>query len=457
MKRIIPVFIAIVLIIAIGAFSFGVEMIEQIRYSSEEMDMNEYYEMIEKDDVAIILHDEVIETKAKLIDGQYYLDFPTVQSMLNDRFYEDYNEELLLYTTANDTAKSSIGTTSYSMGGELLTEDYTISLYQGEILYVALEYVQKFTNFSFEGFENPNRIQLNMEWGTITQAEIVKDTNVRYQGGVKSNILRAVEAGETVTVLEEMETWVKVKTSDSIIGYVEKTKLSDRYNVEQIPVTDYVEEEYTSLTKDTKINLGWHQVMSADSNSTISEVIGTATSMNVISPTWFSLTNNDGSFSSIASQWYVDYAHERGIEVWALIDNFNTEVSTNEVLSYTSTRAVLIENLVQEVLAYNIDGINIDFEEVGTDVGQHYIQFIRELSVECRANGIVLSIDNYVPTGGNSHYHREEQGVVADYVIIMGYDEHWGSGGVAGSVASIGFVEDGITQTLEEVPANKVI
>ena len=112
---------------------------------------------------------------------------------------------------------------------------------------------------------------------------------------------------------------------------------------------------------------------------------------------------------------------------------------------------------MNEVLKYDIDGINVDFEEVSYDAGEPFVQFVRELSIECRKEGIVLSVDNYVPRASTTHYNRKEQGIVADYVIIMGYDEHWGSGGVAGSVASLGFVEDGIVQTLEDVPANKVI
>ena len=109
------------------------------------------------------------------------------------------------------------------------------------------------------------------------------------------------------------------------------------------------------------------------------------------------------------------------------------------------------------VLEYNIDGINIDLEGINYESGEHFTQFLRELSIECRLNGIVLSVDNYVPRESNTFYNRKEQGIVADYVIIMGYDEHWGGGGVAGSVASIDYVRDGIEKTLEEVSAEKVI
>ena len=197
--------------------------------------------------------------------------------------------------------------------------------------------------------------------------------------------------------------------------------------------------------------------MSEAANATLDDVVRDTQGMNVISPTWFALTDNEGGIRSIASQNYVSRAHSLGLEVWALVDNFDNNVSSYEVLSKTSSRTRLIQNLMNEVLRYDIDGINVDFEDLSYDAGEPFVQFLRELSIQCRLNGIVLSVDNYVPRESTAHYDRPEQGVVADYVIIMGYDEHWGGGGVAGSVASIGFVEDGIRQTVDKVPSHKVI
>ena len=101
--------------------------------------------------------------------------------------------------------------------------------------------------------------------------------------------------------------------------------------------------------------------------------------------------------------------------------------------------------------------MNIDFENISLDAGEPFVQFIRELSIPCRKYGIVLSVDNYVPMDHTDHYDRAEQGAVADYVIIMGYDEHYNGSDEAGSVASIGFVEKGIENTVADVPKEKVI
>ncbi|MBR5597940.1 MAG: chitinase [Lachnospiraceae bacterium] len=453
----IPVLIAIALIMVIGGGALGKVFLSKYSYSKERMDLKEYFKLQEEDDVAIVLQNEHIETKAKLYQGVHYLDFDAVQNLLNDRFYHDVTEQLLLYTTPTEIITTSVGSESYTIGEENIEIGYVTSFYEGETLYVALDYVKNYTNFSYEPYFEPNRMQLTTQWPEKTTAIIGRDTQIRYRGGVKSDILRDVEKGETVTILETFEKWSKVKTYDAFIGFVPNRVLKKEETFTPVVEPGYVEPEYTSLTRDYKINLGWHQVMSVAANDTLTDVVKANSGLNVISPTWFSLSSTDGDIRSIASQSYVDKAHSMGMEVWALIDNFDKDVSTYQTLSKTTSRTNLIQNMMSEVLKYKIDGINVDFEEVSYDAGEPFVQFIRELSIACRKEGIVLSVDNYVPRESTAHYNRKEQGIVADYVIIMGYDEHWGSGGIAGSVASIGFVEDGILQTLEQVPANKVI
>ena len=456
MKKAIPVIIAVALIIIVGAAYIGMQFLGKYSYSKEYADLNEYY-AVSGEEAAIVLQDEVVEEKALLRDGSYYFDYATVRKYFNDRFYVDKTEGLLLYTTAVDTIRTEIGSSSFTKDGAAAEESYVLSFYEGETLYIAADYVKKFCNYSYEAFTEPKRLQVYTQWGEIQTAKITKDTAVRYQGGVKSDILKDVKKDDIVTVLEEMETWSKVKTADAVIGYVENKRLSEKTATEQIPVTEYVEPEYTSLTRDHKINLAWHQVWTADANSTLDSMIASTKSVNVISPTWFSLSDNEGNFTNIASTSYVQRAHEMGMEVWALIDNFSTEIDTKTILSSTTKRTYLIGNLVQTVKDYGIDGINIDFEQVAMDAGDDYIQFIRELSVVCRREGIVLSVDNYVPTGYTDHYNREEQGLFVDYVIIMGYDEYYSGSPEAGPVASIEFVENGIADTVAVVPKNKVI
>lgn len=458
-KKLIPILIAIVLIIVIGGVSVGAALFERYSYSKERADLSAYFQMNGESDVAIILQDELIEERARLFDNAYYLDLTTVHKYFNDRFYEDKGEGLLLYTLPDDIVRTVIGSSEVS--GKSGTEElpYVPARYEGDVLYLAIDFVKNYANFSYEGFGEPNRLQIYTQWNERAVAEINKDTAVRVLGGVKSEILKDMTAGDKVIILEEMESWSKVKTGDSIIGYVENKRLENAAAESPIPVTDYVEPEYTSITRDHKINLGWHVIGGPAGNDTLSEAVANTKGLNVISPTWFKLNDSEGGFVSFASQDYVDKAHGMGLEVWALVENieYADSIDMYALLSSTTKRARLIDSLVSTALVYNIDGINVDFEQISTDCGEHYIEFIRELSIPCRANGIVLSVDNYVPTGYTDHYDRGEQGVVADYVIIMGYDEHYSGSDQAGSVASINFVEEGIERTVEQVPAHKVI
>lgn len=460
-KKMIPVIVAVVLILVIGALGLGTILLDKYSYSKDRADLSQYLNIEKSDEAAIVLQNEVIVEKAKIRDNVYYFDIQTVQAYLNARFYADKNENLLLYTTPTEVIRTEIGSKDYqgSAGENVGSEAYEIAFYDGDTLFIAADYVAKFTNYSYSSFTEPNRMQVYTEWGMQSQAVIEKDTWLREKGGVKSNILRDLGAAEQVTVLEEMEKWSKVKTGDALIGYVENKRLSGRTDRKQVPVTNYVEPEYTSIKKDYKINLAFHQVTTADANNYLEDALANTKAVNTISPTWFYLNDNEGGFISLASREYVEKAHARGIEVWALLENitYKSEIDIYEILSRTSKRSYLIQNLISTVLEFGIDGINLDIESVPDKAGEHYIQFIRELSIACRANGIILSVDNYVPREYSAHYNRKEQGIVADYLIIMGYDEHWHNSGDPGSVASIGFVEDGIKKTLDEVPAEKVI
>ena len=458
-KKIIPIVIAIVLIIIIGGVTFGSRILEKYSYSKERADLNAYYGITGSQEAAIVLQDEIVEEKARISDGICYLDMATIHKYLNDRFYVDGGEGLLLYTLPEDIVRNSIGSSvkETAQGSEEL--GYTAAIWEGDTLYVALDYIKQYTNFSYQLFTDPYRIQLTTEWPSYEVASISKNTQVRVKGGVKSEILTDVQKGDQVSVLEQMETWSKVKTADSVIGYVENKRLTGIRSEQPIPITDYQEPEYTSLTRDHKINLGWHVVASAGGNDTFNSVTANAENLNVISPTWFKLCDNEGGYTSFASADYVQKAHDRGLEVWALIENieYKDSISMYEILSSTTIRQKLIDSLMNDLITYGIDGINVDFEQLSMDCGEHFVEFIRELSAACRKNGKVLSVDNYVPRDFNDYYDRKEQGIVADYVIVMGYDEHYAGSKEAGSVASIDYVEDGIAQTVKEVPAEKVI
>lgn len=459
LAKAIPVVIAIVLIIALVGIFYGETLIESVYYTSEREDLYQYFELVESDDVAMIMQDAHIEEKAKLVDGNCYFDMATVEKYFTDRFYVNKDEGIVLYTTEKDIYKTYIGEeySSYTVAGAENALSCPAALLIGEELYLSADYVKIFANFTYEYFAEPNRMLLYTEWGTRQYANITKDTKLRYQGGVKSPILKDLPEGEKVFVLEVMEKWSKVITEDALIGYVENKRLEEGEMMTQTPATDAVVLNYQSISREGKINMAFHQVFSQGANSTYDAYMAETKSVNVIAPTWFRVKDEEGTLECIASTEYVTKAHNKGIEVWAVVTDVDYSVNIGAILSSSEKREAMVSTLIAYAQQYDLDGINVDFETVGAEYGDDFIQFLRELSIQTHANNIVLSVDNYAPTASTMYYNRAEQGLVADYVVIMGYDEHWSSSQVAGSVASINFVEQGILNTMEEVPAEKII
>ena len=460
-KRILPVIIAILLILVIAGGALGKVLLDKYSYSKEEADWNEFYQVSESDRSAIILQDEMVEEQALIRDDVCYFDLATVHKYMNEVFYADMTEKLLLYANPTEVIRTTFGETSYTTTEGTQDAGYVISFVEGDTVYVAADYVKLFTNYSYDCYDR--HVQVYTEWGTRQVAQLKKDTAVRLRGGVKSPILTQAAKGDTLEILEQMETWSKVKTADSVIGYVENKRLGDITEETETPVTDYQEPEYTALTSDSKICLGWHSIGGVGGNDTLYSMVSGTKGMNVIAPTWFSLTDENGSIRNFGTANYVTTAHNMGLQVWGVVDNFNyanetgTAISTLNMLSSTTSRQNFVPNVTDAAVSLGLDGINVDFEQLSSDCGPHYVEFIRELSIQCRNRGLVLSIANYVPFNFNDYYRLDIQGQVADYVIIMGYDEHWHGSKDPGSVASISYVSGGLDRTLQEVPANKVV
>lgn len=460
-------FIFIVLIlIAIGGFVIW----RKYGSSNEKADLKQYYGLEADNDIAVVVNDQVVKKTTdeagnikpepgKIYDGQYYVEYSVVHNQINKRFYWDSNENILLYTLPGGSVSVEVGSKEYTDITEKKSEDYVILKTEGKVAYIALPFIQQYTNMEYEVCKNPDRVVVTSAWGEKQTAEIKRDTQVRYQGGVKSPILTDVKKAEKVVVLEDEDNWMKIATADGFIGYVKTNYLKD-IKKETIK-REFEEPVYTNISKNHTINMAWHNVTNSSANSYVLETIAGTKGLNTIAPTWFSLADTEGNINSIADANYVNYAHQSNLEVWAVLRDFHGGIDsydeTYQVLSYTSKRAKVINQVISKALESGVDGINLDFELVSTECGQHYVQFVRELSVKCRQNGLVFSVDNYVPQPYNEHYDIKEQSEVADYVVIMGYDEHTDASYEAGSVASLGYLENGITDALKSVPADKLI
>ena len=442
-KKYKPVIAVAVLVILVAILGIVTHVVMKYIPSSEKMDLNEYYGEMADGEIALVIGTEKLEERG-LVDGdRVYLPLDVVNTYLNQRYYWDSANQQILYATPSELTSVSA---SSEAGDKVWVKD--------DKVYLNLTYVQEFTDLDAYITKDPYRIAIQYKFKNVKTVTVKKNTSIRYRGGIKSAILTSVKKGIKLRLIEEMENWDQVATDDGYIGYIDKKKVGEAEKTKF--ERSFKKEEYSYLTMDSKVNMVWHQVTSTDANAYFADATANMTGVNVISPTWFYLTDTSGNIASIASADYVSQAHEKGLQVWGLIDNFTQEVSTTETLSSTAARQNIISQLIQAAKDVGMDGINVDFESLSEDVGIHFLEFLRELSIECHKNNLVLSVDNPVPEDFTSHYDRAEQGRVVDYVIIMGYDEHY-VGSEAGSVASLPWVEQGIQDTLDEVPAERVI
>ncbi|MCC8137265.1 MAG: SH3 domain-containing protein [Clostridiales bacterium] len=402
---------------------------------------------------AVIIDDHIAQERALIVNGNVYIDYTLVQNELNSRFYWDSSEAVMLFTTAEQVFEIGVNTSAYTIDGESFDAGYEIVKTTSSGMFLSMNFLQQYSDLRFETYETPARVVITSGSETVMTAEVKKDAVVRYRGGIKSEILTKLSAGDQVTVIEQMDHWTQVVTSDGYIGYIKNKYL---INIEETQRETYYQAEYTSISLDGRVNLAFHQINYAAMNSNLSEDISAMTGVNVISPTWYYLSDNSGSMTSYASADYVAEAHSAGLQVWALVSNFSDEVSTSTLLATRSSRQTVQNTLIEQALELGFDGINIDFESIPQESGCDYVQFLRELSILCRKNGIILSVDVPVPMDYSTYYNREELGIVCDYVIMMGYDEHY-SGSDAGSVASLEFEETGIQNMLLEASAEKII
>lgn len=451
-KKAAPVLVVLILIVLVGAAGVVSFLINRYKPGTEYMAGNEYFNLTDENSVALIQNGELLEEQAVLIGGEPYAAYTYVESQLNSCFYWDEETKGILLTTSGgvQTLLPGDAAVAKTPGGQPAVQQES----DGTV-YISLDVVKEYTDLDYVYYSNPNRVVIRNEWDGVEQATVQSDTaQVRQKGGIKSLILADVQKGDTLLYLENLDNWCKVMTADGYTGYIRTEDISEP---EAIEARTAKKDSYERITRDHKINLVWHQSTSTESNDAMAEMTAEMTGVNVISPTWFSVTDETGTISSLASADYVKLAHDAGREVWGLIDNFNEAFDETTDLAYASVRSRIIEQLLAEAASCGMDGINVDFENLKEAGIPHYLQFLRELTSAAHAQNLVVSVDTPVPQAYTMYYQRGEQARFVDYMIVMAYDEHFAGSEEAGSVSSLPFVQQAVEEMTRVMPADQVI
>lgn len=451
-KKAAPVLVVLILIVIVGAAGIVSFLINRYKPGTEYMAGNEYFNLTDENSVALIQNGELLEEQAVLIGGEPYAAYTYVESQLNSCFYWDEETKGILLTTSGgvQTLLPGDAAVAKTPGGQPAVQQES----DGTV-YISLDVVKEYTDLDYAYYSDPNRVVIRNEWDGVEQATVQSDTaQVRQKGGIKSLILADVQKGDTLLYLENLDNWCKVMTADGYTGYIQTEDISEP---EDIEARTAKKDSYERITRDHKINLVWHQSTSTESNDAMAEMTAEMTGVNVISPTWFSVTDETGTISSLASADYVKLAHDAGREVWGLIDNFNEAFDETTDLAYASVRSRIIEQLLAEAASCGMDGINVDFENLKEAGIPHYLQFLRELTSAAHAQNLVVSVDTPVPQAYTMYYQRGEQARFVDYMIVMAYDEHFAGSEEAGSVSSLPFVQQAVEEMTRVMPADQVI
>ena len=451
-KKAAPVLVVLILIVLVGAAGVVSFLINRYKPGTEYMAGNEYFNLTDENSVALIQNGELQEEQAVLIGGEPYAAYTYVESQLNSCFYWDEETKEILLTTSGGVQSLLPGDEAVARtpGGQPAVQQES----DGTV-YVSLDVVKEYTDLDYAYYSDPNRVVIRNDWDGVEQATVQSDTaQVRQKGGIKSLILANVQKGDTLLYLENLDNWCKVMTADGYTGYIQTEDISEP---EAIEARTAKKDSYERITRDHKINLVWHQSTSTESNDAMAEMTAEMTGVNVISPTWFSVTDETGTISSLASADYVKLAHDAGREVWGLIDNFNEAFDETTDLAYASVRSRIIEQLLAEAASCGMDGINVDFENLKEAGIPHYLQFLRELTSAAHEQNLVVSVDTPVPQAYTMYYQRGEQARFVDYMIVMAYDEHFAGSEEAGSVSSLPFVQQAVEEMTRVMPADQVI
>lgn len=426
------------------------------------VDLAAYYGVTSEGEYGIVVDGEAVGTAVTIAD-RIYLPQEVVAAKINSQFYLDSKNNQIRYVSPTDIKITLVD-----------GEDGNAVTYNGEV-YLELGYVTDGSDVKQATESDPDRVVFFTEMKEIDTYTVSEDTVVRQQPSADSSVMTKVSVGqllykaETIVAYGDTEEttdtkvtdteWQEVMTEKGIRGYVQSAKVKEGTTTMLAPNKE--QPSYSHISLGEKVCLGWQLMTNTAGNSDISEKIKGTKGLNVISPTWYVVDDINGNITSYASKEYVKTAHSNDLQVWALINDFATDENgvsyVLEALADTDSRTNIIDSLMSEIDKYEFDGINVDFEKISLAYGKDYVQFIRELSAACRNKGVVLSVDMYVPMSYNQYYNRADVGEVADYLIIMGYDEHWAGCSQAGSVASISYVKNGINNTIKNVDADRVV
>jgi spore germination protein YaaH len=414
------------------------------------------------DTVLVIEGEEILEdAPPKVIDGQILLPFLTVKAHLDPYIWWDETLKKVTVTTENRVIQMETDKLDAYINSEPMELKFPATEIDN-VLYIPIGFLASFYQIKIEYISQTNVVVIDREneihrigYPVSSGAVVRKGRHIKYPIVKKFDDADLQSDACKLLIFEDYEKWYKVRTADGILGYIRKEDaVVKAFEINKIP--EKVKKK-PSLPPG-KINLVWDQMYSPTKKYLDWEYND---GIDILSPTWFQVANRDGDLINRADEQYVQWAHQNGYQVWALVANdFNDIEATSQILNDGLKREHIIKQLLAFASLYQLDGINFDFENIYKKDKEVYTQFIREAAPLLREQGLVVSVDVTVPDGSDTWskcYDRKALGETVDYVCLMTYDQTWAGASWAGSTAELGWVEENLKKTLKEVRADKLL
>ena len=418
----------------------------------KQVDPLTYFDEFKEEQINMVYEDTRVEWDKPVIEenGEIYIDSEWIEAYGDDRVFYDEEEAILTITNVEEVIRIDTNkNTEFEI--PLIKKDNKV--------YIGESYLEE--NYGFDvrkGEDGRLIVASNTEYEKPVAKVKSRKAELRVRPDKKAIIVSEVKKGHELIIFGEVENgYIRVRDENGIIGYVAEKQIKEIGKTE-VKTDKVFTPKAVANPLNEKVKLVWDQMTVRIAGNWDSEKYTKIKGANVIAPTWFEFGDSEGNLIDRGHPSYVQAAKARGLQVWALMShNFTEPQYTKEILTSTKKRQHVINQLVEMVKKYDLDGINIDIENIQPDFSREWVQFMRELYPQMQAIGATVSVDVYMPSAWSRHYERAKISEVVDYFIVMAYDQHWSGSEQAGPTAGLSWVEEGIDLNLKEVPKEKLV
>lgn len=397
-----------------------------------------------KDEIRILIDDKEITKDipdpVEMLEDEVMLSLDTVDIYFDKWLYYDEKYDTYITTSDEHVAKFKANSNTITIDG-IDREAKVMPTVINDVIYIPISELKEVYDIDIINNEKIIITNKNPEMQTITITE--KNINLRALKNFWSRKTATIKKGEKLDVFRysDDKEWIWARSEDGKLGYVSAK------DVESYMLENYSE---NNLKETEKINLIWEYAENYTPNR---QGEANLEEIDVLSPTWIYLSDEDGNLKNTIDESYIAWAHDEGYKIWAVLKNDRMGIEkTSQLVTDMKARENLISQLLTLCDEYKLDGINIDFEEMKKEDAKAFSEFVREISATLRRNGYKVSVDVTVPDGSDTWslcYNRYELSEAVDYIILMAYDQYGSSSKKAGSVASYAWVENNVKKMVE--------